>query len=109
MTHGLRNSNTFPKSSQLVLQKVIIDEKSSQGTIFNYEKLFGIAPKSSTDLKNVGDCTETTLDRTRRLLYITCSRAIDSLAIVFYTDCVDKTASALSQTGWLEKNEIIVI
>lgn len=88
---------------------VIIDEKSSQGTMFNYEKLFGIAPKSSTDLKNEGEGKETTLDRTRRLLYVTCSRAIDSLAIVFYTDCVDKTASALSQTGWFDKNEIIVI
>lgn len=65
---------------------VIIDEHSSQGTTFNYEKLFGIIPKSSTDLKNEAEGKETTLDRTRRLLYVTCSRAIDSLAIVFYTD-----------------------
>lgn len=88
---------------------VIIDEKSSQGTMFNYEKLFGIVPKSSTDLKNEAEGKETTLDRTRRLLYVTCSRAIDSLAIVLYTDCVDKTASALSQTGWFNENEIIVV
>ena len=88
---------------------VIIDEKSSQGTMFNYEKLFGIIPKSSTDLKNESEGKETTLDRTRRLLYVTCSRAIDSLAIVFYTDCVDTTASALSQTGWFDENEIVVI
>ena len=40
---------------------------------------------------------------------VTCSRAIDSLAIVFYTDCVDTTASALSQTSWFSENEIIVI
>lgn len=88
---------------------VIIDEKSSQGTMFNYEKLFGILPKSSTDLRNESEGKETTLDRTRRLLYVTCSRAIDSLAIVFYTDCVDTTASALSQTGWFNENEIIAI
>lgn len=88
---------------------VIIDEKSSQGTMFNYEKLFGIMPKSPTDLKNESEGKETTLDRTRRLLYVTCSRAIDSLAIVFYTDCVDTTASALSQTSWFSENEIIVI
>lgn len=88
---------------------VIIDEKSSQGTMFNYEKLFGITPKSQTDLKNESEGKETTLDRTRRLLYVTCSRAIDSLAIVFYTDCVEATASALSQTGWFDKNEIIVV
>ena len=88
---------------------VIIDEKSSHGTMFNYEKLFGIMPKSSTDLKNESEGKETTLDRTRRLLYVTCSRAIDSLAIVFYTDCIEKTASALSQTGWFNENEIIAI
>lgn len=88
---------------------VIIDEKSSQGAMFNYEKLFGIAPKSPTDLKNESEGKETTLDRTRRLLYVTCSRAIDSLAIVFYTDCVDETASALSKTGWFDENEIIVV
>lgn len=88
---------------------VIIDEKASQGTMFNYEKLFGILPKSSTDLKNESEGKETTLDRTRRLLYVTCSRAIDSLAIVFYTDCVDTTVSALSQTGWFNENEIVAI
>lgn len=88
---------------------VIIDEKSSQGTMFNYEKLFGILPKSSTDLKNESEGKETTLDRTRRLLYVTCSRAVDSLAIVFYTDCVDTTVSALSQTGWFNENEILAI
>ena len=88
---------------------VIIDEHSSQGTTFNYEKLFGITPKSSTDLKNESEGKETTLDRTRRLLYVTCSRAIDSLAIVFYTDCVHTTASALSKTGWFDENEIIAI
>lgn len=88
---------------------VIIDEKSSHGTMFNYEKLFGIMPKSPTDLKNESEGKETTLDRTRRLLYVTCSRAIDSLAIVFYTDCIETTASALSQTGWFNENEIIAI
>lgn len=88
---------------------VIIDEKSSHGTMFNYEKLFGIMPKSPTDLKNESEGKETTLDRTRRLLYVTCSRAIDSLAIVFYTDCIETTASALSQTGWFNEKEIIAI
>ena len=88
---------------------VIIDEKSSQGTMFNYEKLFGITPKSQTDLKNESEGKETILDRTRRLLYVTCSRAIDSLAIVFYTDCVETTVSALFQTGWFNENEIIPI
>ena len=77
--------------------------------MFNYEKLFGITPKSQTDLKNESEGKETILDRTRRLLYVTCSRAIDSLAIVFYTDSIETTASALFKTGWFNENEIMPI
>ncbi|MGN0604728.1 MAG: UvrD-helicase domain-containing protein [Oscillospiraceae bacterium] len=88
---------------------VIIDDKSSQSTMFNYGKLFGIEPKSSTDLRNESEGKETTLDRTRRLLYVTCSRAIDSLAIVFYTDNVDITAAALSATEWFDESEVVVV
>lgn len=88
---------------------VIIDEKSSRGTMFNYEKLFGIIPQTVTDLKNKSEGKETSLDRTRRLLYVTCSRAIDSLAIVFYADRVDTAVAALFRTGWFSENEIIAI
>lgn len=88
---------------------VIIDEKSSQGTMFNYEKLLGIVPKSSTDLKNELEGKETTLDRTRRLLYVTCSRAIDSLAIFYYTDKIEESICSLSATDWFEEKEIKIL
>ncbi len=88
---------------------VIIDEKSSQGTMFNYDKLLGIASKSSTDLKNELEGKETTLDRTRRLLYVTCSRAINSLAIVYYTDKIEEAICSLTATGWFEEKEIKIL
>lgn len=88
---------------------VIIDDAAAKGSTFNYNKLFGVESKSATDVKNESEGKETTLDRTRRLLYVTCSRAIDSLAIVFYTDDVNATISALSATEWFNNDEIMPI
>ena len=85
---------------------VIIDDGTARGNTFNYNKLFGIESKSQTDVRNESEGKETTLDRTRRLLYVTCSRAIDSLAIVYYCDEVDRTITALSATEWFGNDEI---
>ena len=86
---------------------VIIDDISSRGSSFNYNKLFGIEKKSETDIRNEADGKETTIERTKRLLYVTCSRAIDSLAIVFYTTDIAEATEAIANSGWFEKNEVI--
>lgn len=88
---------------------VIIDDNAARSNTFNYDKLFGLEPKSDTDIKNESVGKDTTLDRTRRLLYVTCSRAMDSLAIVYYTDNVDKVCSALLSNDWFKQDEIIRI
>ena len=97
------------KGLQFERVMVIIDDNAARTTTFSYDKLFCIEPKSQTDINNESEGKETTLDRTSRLLYVTCSRAMDSLAIVFYTDRIETTVSMLSQKGWFDKNEIIVV
>jgi len=86
---------------------VIIDDSSTRGSSFNYNKLFGIEKKSDTDIRNEAEGRETTIERTKRLLYVTCSRAIDSLAIVYYTTDIVAAIEAVSSSGWFEENEII--
>lgn len=50
---------------------------------------------------------ETTVERTLRLFYVTCSRAEESLAIIAYTkDPIKVKNHAISQ-GWFDENEII--
>ena len=71
--------------------------------------LFGIEEKSATDTQNELDGKETTLDRTKRLLYVTCSRAKESLAIVYYVPSVATALQAVMNTGWFSKEEIIII
>lgn len=88
---------------------VIIDDSAARGTTFNYNKLFGLEEKSAVDIQNEQDGKETTLDRTRRLLYVTCSRAISSLAIVYYTPNVNAASTAILNTEWFNNDEIIVL
>lgn len=88
---------------------VIIDDNAARSNNFSYDKLFGLEPKSDTDIKNESEGKDTTLDRTRRLLYVTCSRAMDSLAIVYYTDDVDKVYSTLLSNECFKRDEIIRI
>lgn len=86
---------------------VVIDDSDSRGFMFSYEKLFGVREKTATDLKNEREGLETSIDRTRRLLYVTCSRVQSSLAIVVYTaDPAKAKAHALS-AGWFREEEII--
>lgn len=94
------------KGLQFERVMTIIDDNESQGSTFNYEKLFGITEMSSRDLINQQQGKETTIDRTRRLLYVTCSRAIDSLAIVLYVDQVDLAYEKVHACGWFKVEEI---
>lgn len=88
---------------------MIIDDCSARGTTFSYNKLFGIEEKSETDRENEREGKETTIDRTKRLLYVTCSRAMDSLAIVYYTDNATAAAEKMLQAGWFCQDEIVVL
>ncbi len=73
----------------------------------SYEKLLGAKPPSGTDNKNASDGKETSYDRTRRLLYVTCTRAEESLALVVYSDNPDAISAFLMEKGWFSKDEVI--
>ena len=88
---------------------VILDDDEARGFLFSYEKLFGAKAPTSTDIKNEQEGKETSFDRTRRLFYVTCSRAEESLAIVAYTKEPQKVKEYIESQGWLEKEEIIEI
>jgi DNA helicase-2/ATP-dependent DNA helicase PcrA len=87
---------------------VVIDDEDARGFMFSYEKLFGVKDKSATDRKNEQEGAETIIDRTRRLLYVTCSRAKDSLAIVNYTADPAKAKENVLAARWLHEGEVIV-
>ncbi|MEA5160716.1 AAA family ATPase [Cereibacter johrii] len=88
---------------------VVVSDDEARGFMFAYDKLFAMKAKSKTDLENEAAGKETTIDRTRRLFYVTCSRAEQSLAVVYYT--VDPTLArdAMIRKEWFEPGEIELI
>ncbi len=85
---------------------VVISDEEARGFMFNYDKLFGAKDKSKTDIDNEAAGKETTVDRTRRLFYVTCSRAEQSLAVVYYSADPALAREAMIRQGWFEPDEI---
>jgi DNA helicase II / ATP-dependent DNA helicase PcrA len=71
----------------------ILDDDEGSHNQFSYNKYFGISDLSETDLSNIADRKDSVLDRTRRLFYVCCSRAIKDLAAVLFADADDVTAA----------------
>jgi DNA helicase II / ATP-dependent DNA helicase PcrA len=85
---------------------VIIDDEEARGFMFSYDKLFGTKELSTTDHKNIGEGKETGVDRTKRLFYVACSRARESLAIMAYTDNPEIVRQNALALKWFGTNEI---
>lgn len=75
---------------------VIMDDEEARGFLFKYEDLFG--GKSSGGK---------TVEATRRLFYVTCSRAKQSLALIAYTGAPERVRKFVLQEGWFSNDEII--
>ncbi|MCG2739428.1 MAG: UvrD-helicase domain-containing protein [Syntrophaceae bacterium] len=95
------------KGLQFPRVMVVLDDNEARGFMFSYDKLFGAKAPTSTDIKNEEEGKETSTDRTRRLFYVTCSRAQSSLAVVVYTRERDKIIGHLQNLKWFDDCEII--
>ncbi|MFL6959445.1 UvrD-helicase domain-containing protein [Nocardiopsis yanglingensis] len=76
---------------------VIMDDAEARGFLFSYEKLFGG--------KEAGD---TSVESTRRLFYVTCSRTEGSLALVAYSTQPDRVRQFVLREKWFEPEEVVV-
>ncbi len=76
---------------------VIMDDAEARGFLFSYAKLFGG--------KEAGD---TSVESTRRLFYVTCSRAERSLALVAYSTQPDQVRQFVLREKWFEPEEVVV-
>jgi DNA helicase-2/ATP-dependent DNA helicase PcrA len=88
---------------------VVINDDEARGFLFAYDKFFGTKEKSKTDIENEAAGRETGSDRTRRLFYVTCSRAEKSLAVVYYSPDPALSRDAIVQYGWFEQDEVELI
>ncbi|MFZ7094713.1 UvrD-helicase domain-containing protein [Luteimonas dalianensis] len=74
---------------------VIMDDTEARGFMFKYEDLFG------------GKTEGKVLEATRRLFYVTASRARKSLALVAYSSAPERVKHFVLDQGWFSKDEII--
>jgi DNA helicase-2/ATP-dependent DNA helicase PcrA len=88
---------------------VIISDEEARGFMFNYSKLFGTTGATKADAEREASGRDTSSDRTRRLFYVTCSRAEDSLAVVYYSATPERVRDAAIQREWFEMAETEVI
>lgn len=74
----------------------------------SYETLFDVKRLSPASQKKAEQGEETTIERTRRLLYVTCTRAEESLALVLYSEAPDTIRSFLISKGWVAEEEVVL-
>jgi len=110
-TEGLSPFDTHQgvKGLEFPRVMVILNDEEAGGFLFSYDKLLGVKPASDSDVKNQREGKDDSLARTRRLLYVTCSRAEESLAIVVYTAQPATAKQRVIEAGWLQPEEIEIL
>ncbi|WP_206167826.1 hypothetical protein [Variovorax boronicumulans] len=76
---------------------VVMDDMEARGFLFKYEDLFGG--------KAAGDKT---VETTKRLFYVTASRAKRSLALVAYSSAPERIKSFVINQGWFDGEEVVM-
>ena len=98
------------KGSEFTHVMVVMDDDQSGGNQISYDKLFGASELGDRDLANLQARKETTIDRSLRLLYVTCSRARESLALVLWAENPTEALNfARHKSGWFADGEVLEI
>ncbi len=63
---------------------VILDDEEGTHVQFSYDKYFGVKAPTKADIENERGGKETSVERTRRLFYVCCTRATSGLAVVYF-------------------------
>jgi DNA helicase-2/ATP-dependent DNA helicase PcrA len=86
---------------------VLMDDGEARGFLFGYDKLLGAKARTAADINNAQEGKETSLDRTRRLFYVTCSRARSSLALVAYSPDPAAVRAHVIANEWFAADEVL--
>jgi DNA helicase-2/ATP-dependent DNA helicase PcrA len=85
---------------------VVVDDEESTTNSFSYGKYFGLIPLSDRDRANIDEGKETVVDKTRRLFYVCCSRAVKDLAVVVFTADVNTAYAAIIAKGYFDPVDV---
>lgn len=87
---------------------VVISDDEANGFTFSYDKLLGIKAADKDAEKEAGG-GDSQRAQTRRLLYVTCSRAERSLALVVYAENPVLVRDEVIRKKWFSEDEVVLI
>lgn len=88
---------------------VVLDDDEARYNLFSYSRFFGLEPPSETDLENARAGKETTIDRTRRLFYVCCSRARLDLAVALFVANPDRSREKVVATKIFQNDQVFTL
>ena len=88
---------------------VIMDDMDANWFNYSYDKLLGAKDMSDTDKKNENEGGDNSISRTKRLFYVACTRAKESLALIMYTNNVAAVKNNMICNKWFTDEEIIIL
>ena len=97
------------KGNEFERVMVVMDDDEAGGFLFSYEQFFGVKKLSVASQKKYDDGEETGFDRTRRLFYVTSTRAKNSLAHVIYTSDLTMLRDNPIERKFAQEDEIIEV
>jgi DNA helicase-2/ATP-dependent DNA helicase PcrA len=94
------------KGAEFARVLVVLDDAESTHPQFSYEKYLGLKGLSDKDREHIAAGEETTVDRTRRLFYVSCTRALRDLAVVLFTADPERAEAHVRQLNLFEDDAI---
>jgi len=88
---------------------VVVDDEEGRTTTFSYGKYLGVTELSDRDRANIAEEKDSVVDRTRRLFYVCCSRALTDLAVIIFADDAKQMRTALIAKGFFETESVFVL
>jgi DNA helicase-2/ATP-dependent DNA helicase PcrA len=85
---------------------VIADDGESSHFQFSYDKYFGLKELSDNDKKTLDEGKETQVERTRRLFYVCCTRAMSDLVVVLFANDVQTAEQAVRAMNLFPADQI---
>ncbi|QRY55860.1 UvrD-helicase domain-containing protein [Sphingobacterium siyangense] len=87
----------------------ILDDDESSHIHFSYNKYFGIEELSDRDKENIKEGKDNVIARTRRLFYVSCSRARKDLIVIYFASDVDLAKDLIISTNIFMKENIYTV
>jgi DNA helicase-2/ATP-dependent DNA helicase PcrA len=78
---------------------VVLDDDEGTHVQFSYDKYLGIKPLSDRDEANRREGMETVIEKTRRLFYVCCTRALKDLIVVLFAADVEAAQRRIAELG----------